>query len=147
MLIIVFGSLKTGLIGMIPNISPLIVIGGYMGYLDSPLDMMTMTIMPMLLGIAVDDTIHFINHCKYEFERTGNYEQAILLTFKTIGKTLAMTTIILSATFAMYMFSPVANMARIGLLASMGLIAALVFDYLMTPALVLLTKPFGKEKK
>lgn len=146
LLILVFGSFKTGLIGMIPNLSPLIVLGGYMGYCHSPLDMMTMTIMPMLLGIAVDDTIHFINHIKYEFELHGSYEQAILRSFKTVGKTLGMTTIVLSATFAMYMFSLVANLARIGLLASVGLIAALVIDYLMTPALILVTKPFGKEQ-
>lgn len=145
LLVLVFGSLKTGLIGMIPNITPLIVIGGYMGYFQSPLDMMTMTIMPMLLGIAVDDTIHFINHIKYEFEKCGNYGTAVLKSFGTVGKTLAMTTIILSATFAMYMFSPVANMARIGLLASMGLIVALLADYLMIPALMMLTKPFGQE--
>jgi uncharacterized protein len=142
---VVFGSIKTGLIGMIPNVTPLIIIGGYMGYFNSPLDMMTMTIMPMLLGIAVDDTIHFINHIKYEFEKCGNYKNAILESFRTVGKTLAMTTLILSATFAMYMFSPVANLMRIGLLASMGLVAALVVDYLMTPALIVLTKPFGPE--
>jgi predicted RND superfamily exporter protein len=147
LLIIVFGSLKTGLIGMIPNISPLIVLGGYMGYLNSQLDMITMTIMPMLLGIAVDDTIHFINHIKYEFERSGNYQQAILKSFRTVGKTLAMTTIILSASFAMYMFSPLPMMSRLGLLASMGLIAALAIDYVMTPALIMFTKPFGKEKQ
>lgn len=147
LLVLVFGSLKTGLIGMIPNVTPLIVIGGYMGYFNSPLDMMTMTIMPMLLGIAVDDTIHFINHIKYEFEKCGNYEQAIIESFKSVGKTLAMTTIVLSATFAMYMFSLVAVMVRIGMLASMGLIVALVADYLMTPVLISLTKPFGKESK
>jgi uncharacterized protein len=101
--------------------------------------------MPMLLGIAVDDTIHFINHIKYEFEQCGNYGTAVLKSFGTVGKTLAMTTIVLSATFAMYMFSPVANMVRIGLLASLGLIVALLADYLMTPALILLTKPFGPE--
>ena len=147
LLILVFGSIKTGLIGMIPNLSPLIVLGGYMGYCKSPLDMMTMTIMPMLLGIAVDDTIHFINHIKYEFELHGQYEQAILRSFNTVGKTLAMTTIVLAATFAMYMFSNVANLARIGFLASVGLFAALLIDYLMTPALILLTKPFGKESE
>jgi uncharacterized protein len=146
LLIAVFGSIKTGLIGMIPNLSPLIVLGGYMGYFKSPLDMMTMTIMPMLLGIAVDDTIHFINHIKNEFELCGNYRQSILTSCKTVGKTLGMTTIVLSATFAMYMFSPVANLARIGFLASVGLIAALLIDYLMTPALIMVTKPFGKEK-
>jgi predicted RND superfamily exporter protein len=145
LVIVVFGSVKIGLFGMLPNVAPLIVIGGYMGYLHSPLDMMTMTIVPMMLGIAVDDTIHFINHIKYEFERCGNYERAVLESFRIVGKTLAMTTIILSATFGMFLFSLVNNMARFGLLASMGLIVALLADYLMTPALILFTKPFGQE--
>ncbi|PIE04901.1 MAG: hypothetical protein CSA76_01820 [Spirochaetales bacterium] len=145
LLIVVFGSVKIGLFGMIPNVAPLIIIGGYMGYLQSPLDMITMTIVPMMLGIAVDDTIHFINHITYKFERCGNYTRSVLESFRSVGKTLAMTTIILSATFGTFMFSPVNNMARFGLLASIGLIVALLADYLMTPALILLTKPFGQE--
>lgn len=145
LLVIVFSSLKTGLIGMIPNLMPLIVIGGYMGYFNSPLDMMTMTIMPMLLGIAVDDTIHFINQIKYEFEKCGNYYDANIAAFRTVGRNIAMTTIILCATFAMYTFSPVSNLVRIGYLASVGLMAALITDYFATPALIMLTKPFGKE--
>lgn len=145
LLVLVFGSVKTGLIGMIPNVAPLIVIGGYMGYFHYPLDMLTMTIMPTLLGIAVDDTIHFINHIKYEFEQGGNYRTAVLRSFRTVGTTLAMTTIVLSATLGMYMFSPVAALSRMGFLASLGLIVALAADYLMTPALILLTKPFGQE--
>jgi uncharacterized protein len=146
LLVLVFGSLKTGLIGMIPNLAPLVIIGSYMGYFDSPLDMMTMTIMPMLLGIAVDDTIHFINQIKYEFEKCGDYPQAIRNAFATIGKTLAMTTIVLSISFVMYMLSPVSNLARIGALASLGFVAALLSDYFITPLLVLISKPFGKEK-
>jgi hypothetical protein len=147
LLIAVFGSFKTGLIGMVPNFAPLVVLGGFMGYFNSPLDMMTMTIMPMLLGIAVDDTIHFINHIKYEFEKCGRYREAIITAFGTVGKTLAMTTTILVATFAMYMTSPVANLGRVGLLASIGLLTALFTDYLVTPALIIMTKPFGKEKE
>jgi uncharacterized protein len=146
LLVLVFGSLRTGLIGMIPNVVPLAVLGGFMGHCNFYLDMMTMTIMPMLLGIAVDDTIHFINHIKYEFEKCGNYRTAILRSFGTVGKTLAMTTVILSATFAMYIPSPVANMGRIGILASMGLLVALLTDYLMTPILIMLTRPFGREQ-
>jgi hypothetical protein len=132
---------------MIPNLMPLVVIGGYMGHFNSPLDMMTMTIMPMLLGIAVDDTIHFINQIKFEFEKCGNYNQAIINAFHTIGKNLAMTTIILCVSFGMFTLSPVANMVRIGYLAPLGLIAALLADYFVTPALIRLTKPFGKEKE
>jgi predicted RND superfamily exporter protein len=145
LLVIVFNGIKAGLIGMIPNLMPLVVIGGYMGHFNSPLDMMTMTIMPMLLGIAVDDTIHFINQIKFEFEKCGNYNQAIIASFHTVGKSLAMTTIILCATFGMFCFSPIANMVRIGYLASMGLLVALITDYFVTPALICLAKPFGKE--
>jgi hypothetical protein len=58
-----------------------------------------------------------------------------------------MTTTILVATFAMYMTSPVANLGRVGLLASIGLLTALFTDYLVTPALIIMTKPFGKEKE
>ncbi len=147
LLMIVFSSIKTGLIGLIPNFVPLIVIGGFMGYFDSPLDMMTMTIMPMLLGIAVDDTIHFINQIKIEFERCGNYNQAIITAFQTVGKSLVMTTIILCASFGAFCLSPVANMVRLGYLAPLGLIAALIADYFVTPAFISLTKPFGKEKE
>ncbi|MEM7504825.1 MAG: MMPL family transporter, partial [Pseudomonadota bacterium] len=147
LMVVVFGSLKTGLIGMIPNMAPLAAIAGYMGYFDSPLDMMTMTIMPMLLGIAVDDSIHFINQMKYEFERHGSYDRAVRGAFSTVGKNLAMTTIILGGAFLMFTPSPVSNMARIGVLAFTGLFVALITDYLATPALISLTKPFGEEKR
>ncbi len=147
LLILVFSSFETGLIGMIPNLIPMAFIGGYMGYFDLPLDMMTMTIIPMVLGIAVDDTIHFINHIKYEFEKEQNYRKAIITSFKHVGVALAMTTIILSAGFGMYIFAPAAVMSRMGLLIFMGLSAALVSDYLATPILIYLTKPFGKVEE
>ena len=69
LMILVFGSVKMGLIVLIPNIFPVIVIGVIMGYLRISLDMMTMAIMPMILGIAVDDTIHFTNHTEYLFDK------------------------------------------------------------------------------
>ena len=147
LLILAFGSFKMGLIGMIPNIAPVLLIGGIMGFCNMPLDMLTMTIMPMILGIAVDDTIHFTNHVKYHFELTGNYKESILKTFSEIGKTLAMTTIILCAMFLMYMFSPMAMLFHIGTLAIVGLGSALIADYTLTPVLIYLTKPFGKERK
>ncbi|MCG8334676.1 MAG: MMPL family transporter [Proteobacteria bacterium] len=147
LLALVFGSIKTGLIGMIPNVSPLIILGGIMGYFSYQMDMMNMMIIPMLLGVAVDDSIHFINQIKYEFEVHGNYRTAISNSFYVVGKTLTMTTIILATTFAMYMFSPVNNMFRVGLLSMTGLITALVADFTLTPIVILLTKPFGKERK
>lgn len=147
LLIIAFSSLGTGLIGMIPNLAPVIVVGGFMGYMDFSLDMLTMTIMPMILGIAVDDTIHLINHIKLKYEVTGSWSEAICASFREIGKTMGMTTFILCAMFFMYMFSPLNCLFRIGLLAIIGLASALLADYTLTPALMYLVKPFKKAEK
>lgn len=141
---LVFGSIKLGLIGLIPNIAPIIVIGAVMGYLGIPLDMMTMTIMPMILGIAVDDTIYFMTHAKLEFEDIADYDVTITNTFRSIGKTLGATTVILCASFVSYSVSLLDGIVRIGLLGALGLAVALVADYLMTPILIYMLKPFKK---
>lgn len=147
LLILAFSSAKTGLIGMIPNLAPVLVVGGVMGYAGFSLDMLTMTIMPMILGIAVDDTIHFINHIKYHYEFTGDYAKSVTVSFREIGKTMGMTTFILCAMFLMYTFSPMGCLFRVGLLAMIGLSSALVADYTLTPALILLTKPFSARDR
>ncbi len=146
MMILAFGSIKAGLIGMIPNVAPVLLIGGVMGYSGMPLDMITMLVMPMILGIAVDDTIHMNNHIKYGFERTGSYRQALLLSYREIGKTMGMTTFILCAMFFVFIFSPMGALHNVGLLSIVGLGAALLADYTLTTALVYLAKPYGKGR-
>ena len=147
MMILAFGSIKAGLIGMIPNVAPVLLIGGVMGYSGMPLDMITMIVMPMILGIAVDDTIHMNNHIKYGYERTGSYKKALLLSYREIGKTMGMTTFILCAMFFVFIFSPMSALHNVGLLSIIGLAAALVADYTLTTALVYVTKPYGREKR
>ena len=147
MMILAFGSIKAGLIGMIPNVAPVLLIGGVMGYSGMPLDMITMIVMPMILGIAVDDTIHMNNHIKYGYERTGSYKKALLLSYREIGKTMGMTTFILCAMFFVFIFSPMGALHNVGLLSVIGLAAALVADYTLTTALVYVTKPYGREKR
>jgi predicted RND superfamily exporter protein len=146
LLAIAFGSFKVALIGMIPNIAPILIIAGIMGYAKIPLDMLTMTIMPMILGMAVDDTIHFITHIRLELERTGSYQAGVLNCFGKIGKTLGTTTVILCAMFTVYALSPVAMLFHVGVLAVVGMAAALLADYTLTPLLTLILKPLGKEK-
>jgi predicted RND superfamily exporter protein len=141
LLTLAFGSLRVGLIGMIPNIAPVIVIAGIMGYARIPLDMLTMTIMPMLLGIAVDDTIHFTTHICLELERSGSYRQAVIDSFRKIGGTLGTTTIILCAMFAVYAASPMAMFFHVGFLAIAGMGSALLADYTLTPLLIFSLKP------
>ena len=145
LLIIVFASIRTGLIAMIPNLAPVLLIGAVMGYSHMPLDEMTMMVMPMILGIAVDDTIHFSNHIKTKLEKGRGYADAVTESFREIGKTMGTTTFILCAMFLMYCFSPITAMFRIGLLSMIGLGSALIADYTLTPALIYLTKPLGKK--
>lgn len=145
LLVLAFTSIRTGFIAMIPNIVPIALIGGIMGYAGVNLDMITAMIMPMILGIAVDDTIHFTNHIKYHFELTGNYRSAIENSYREIGKTMIMTTIILCAMFAIFLTSTMNVLVNIGWLSVVGLGSALIADYTITPVLLYITKPFEKE--
>ncbi len=144
LMLMAFGSIKLALIGMIPNIAPLFAIGAIMSYLGIYLDMITMTIMPMLLGISVDDTIYFITHAKLEFESTHDYKATVIGTFKTIGKTLLATSVILCIGFATNAVSLLQGIVQIGLLGAFGFFVALVADYFITPVLIFMLKPFRK---
>ncbi|SMG16238.1 RND family transporter [Fibrobacter sp. UWB13] len=147
MLVFAFSSLKLGLIGMIPNVAPVILVGGVMGYFNYALDFSTITVMPMILGIAVDDTIHLTTHLKMKHEQMGSSEKAMEVTFREIGATMFLTTVILCSMFSVYLFSPMHFLAVLGVLIIVGLSSALVADYTITPALLHVAKPFGKEKE
>ena len=146
MLILAFASIRTGLIGMIPNIAPVILVGGVMGYMDYALDFGTVTVMPMILGIAVDDTIHLTTHLKSGLEKYGSYSAAMESCFREIGKSMFLTTLILCAMFMVYLFSPMRFLFIVGVLIIIGLSGALLADYTITPALLHAVKPFGKER-
>lgn len=147
LLIIVFKSIKVGLIGLIPNISPAVFVGGVMGYMGIPLDMVTITLIPMLLGLAVDDTIHFINHCKHSFDKTKNYDKAISKTFKTVGLALFFTTLILTVNFSVNTTSSVKMLFNMGIMSVVGIVAALLADYFVLPILLKYLKAFGNENE
>ena len=145
-LMIAFQSIRVGLIGLIPNMMPAIFVGGYMGWMGIPLDMMTATLLPMMLGMAVDDTIHFINHSKLEYDRTQNYQMAIRRTFRVVGVAIVITSIITSAVFASFCSSACIMCLNFGLMAIIGILSALAADLLVTPILVNKCKVFGKNK-
>ena len=145
-LMIAFQSIRVGLIGLVPNMMPAIFVGGYMGWMGIPLDMMTATLLPMMLGMAVDDTIHFINHSKLEFDRTQHYRTAIRRTFRVVGVAILITSIITSAVFASFCTSACTMCVNFGLMAIIGILSALAADLFVTPILVNKCKAFGKEK-
>lgn len=145
-MMIVFGNVRLGLIGMIPNITPVVISLGVMALLDTPLHMMTMMVAPMIIGIAVDDTIHFINHYRYEYHLTGSYIQANRLTFRTVGKAVLLTSAIICLGFAAFLPSQLLAYHHVGLYTIIAVLSAMLADYFVTPAVIMLTKPFGKEK-
>ncbi len=146
LMVAVFGSLKVGLIAMVPNITPAIAVGGLMGWIGIPLEIMTITIMPMLLGLAVDDTIHLITHAKLSFERHRDYARSVTHTFRAIGIPLLFTSVILTANFSVYLSSPARVYIFLGILTGTGIMTALLTDYLVTPILIRATRAFGPEK-
>ena len=147
LLMIVFENWKLGLIGMIPNLAPALFVGGLMGWLNYPLDMMTACIIPMVLGIAVDDTIHFINHGHLEFDKERNYTHAIQKTFNVVGYSIVMSTVIISAVFSGFISCSAIQFRNFGLLAVVGMLTALAADLFITPVLFKYLHVFGKENK
>ncbi|MCR5290303.1 MAG: MMPL family transporter [Treponema sp.] len=146
MLTIAFSSIRTGLIAMIPNVAPVILVGGFMGFSGYAMDFATMTTMPIILGIAVDDTIHLTTHLKLGLEKYGTYKGAMEASLREIGKSMFMSTLILCSIYAVYLLSPIRYLFVIGILSILGLSGALIADYTITPVLLYLVKPFGKER-
>lgn len=145
MMMIVFKNVRLGLVAMIPNITPVIITGGLMGFLGEPLEFVTMTIAPMVMGLAVDDTIHFINHVKLDYVRTGNYMQSIRSSFIRVGKALILANVILCATFAAFLTSAVHSMVNMGIYMIVAMVSALLADFTVTPYIIKLIRPFGRE--
>lgn len=145
LLCIAFNSVKIGLIGLIPNIAPILTISALMSIFSLHLDMIMVMVMPMVLGIAVDDTIHFVNHAILWRERGKTPEEAIVHTFSEVGSSMIMTTIILCLEFLVFVPSRVASLSNIGLAAIVGLAFALISDYTLSPALFCNIR-FGKKE-
>ena len=141
MLLFVFGHPKFGLIGMIPNLIPVMITFGVMGIFKIPLDGDTLIIAPIVIGIAVDDTIHFLTHYRLEIVATkGNISEAIRLSIKEAGQAITFSTLILIIGFLVLMFSDHQGLANFGFLSLIAFTSALLSDLLLLPALCHLFK-------
>lgn len=135
MLLFVFGSPKIGLMGMIPNLFPVIMTFGTMGFFDIPLDADTLIIAPVVIGIAVDDTIHFLTHFRTEMVETGDVTGAIKNSIFEVGQAITFSTIILVAGFIVLIFCSHQGMAHFGYLTAVAFISALLADLFLLPSL------------
>jgi len=147
MMILVLRSFKLGLISMVPNVFPVIISLGFIGYLSIPLSIPLMMMSAVIIGVAVDDTIHFFSRYRLEFSRLGGYEQALKATLMTVGRPITFTTITLVVGFSVYTLSNTYSLIHFGLMAGFAFIWALLADFFLAPAMMLLFKPLGAEKQ
>jgi predicted RND superfamily exporter protein len=143
MMMLILGSVRLGLLSMIPNLTPIILGLLIMYVANIPLDMFTLLIGSIAIGLAVDDTIHFMHNFKRYYLESGDPAKAIEQTFFTTGKAMVITTIVLSLGFYAYMFANMISVQNFGLLTGSVIVLALLADLLLAPALMMVVAKRG----
>ena len=144
MFLVLFRSLKLSFIAIVPNFLAAAVVLGGMGLLKIPLDMMTITIAAITVGIGVDHSIHYITRFKREFSKDGDYIATMHRAHNSIGQALFYTAITIIIGFSVLTLSNFIPSIYFGLLTSVAMIAALLGSMTLLPKLILMIKPLGK---
>ena len=134
----IFKSLKMVIITLIPNVIPLLVVGGFMGYVGIDLKVSTSIIFTIAFGIAVDDTIHYVSKLKMELDKGRTMLYALKRASLSTGKAIVLTSLILVSGFFALIFSDFASTYYIGLLVSITLLFAVLADLVFLPVLIVL---------
>ena len=143
MMMLILGSVRIGLISMIPNLTPIILGLLIMYVANIPLDMFTLLIGSIAIGLAVDDTIHFMHNFRRYYLASGDSAKAIEQTFFTTGKAMVITTIVLSLGFYAYLMANMISVQNFGLLTGSVIVLALLADLLLAPALMIVAAKRG----
>ena len=136
LLVFMLRSVKLGLVAMVPNLFPILFLLGVMGLTGIPIDLFNMMIASIALGIAVDDTIHFLHQFRVHYDRNGHVEGAISHTLQHSGRALVVTSVILTGGFMVFIGASMYAIQRFGALISASIVLALLLDVSMTPALI-----------
>jgi len=145
MFIVLFRSFYLAILAIVPNILPATLVLGFMGLKSIPLDLMTITIAAISVGIAVDNTIHYIIRFKREFSQHKNYSKTVQICHGSIGKAMYYTSSIIVIGFSILSLSNFIPTIYFGLLTGLAMLAALLASLTLLPALLIIFKPLGKE--
>ena len=145
MFMILFRNIKLSLIGVVPNFIAAFFILGIIGLLGIPLDMMTITIAAITIGIAVDNSIHYIYRFKEEFEKIRNYNKTIDRCHNTVGVAILNTSITIVFGFSILVLSNFIPTIYFGVFTGIAMLLALISVLTLLPKLILVLKPFGNE--
>ena len=141
MFIILFKNIKLALIGVIPNFIAAFFVLGTIGLLRIPLDMMTITIAAITIGIAVDNSIHYIYRFKEELKQTGNYEKTVKLCHSSVGVAILNTSITIIFGFSILVLSNFIPTIYFGFFTGLAMLFAMISVFPLLPALILIIKP------
>ena len=145
MFLVLFRSLKIAFICIIPNAIAAAFVLGIMGWLRIPLDIMTITIAAISVGIGVDNTIHYMHRFKREFPRFGNYRDTMFFCHNSIGRAMYFTSMTIIAGFSILALSNFIPTIVFGLLTSLAMLVALIGSLTLLPQLLITFKPLGAE--
>ena len=145
MFMLLFRSVKLALIALFPNLISALVVLGILGAFNIPLDIMTITIASISIGIAVDDTIHYIHRFREEFHACGNYHDAMHASHKGVGSAMFYTSVTIVFGFMLLVFSNFIPSILFGVLSSVAMVVALIGALTLLPKLIITFRPFGKE--
>ena len=144
MFLILFKNIKLALIGVVPNFIAAFFILGIIGLLEIPLDMMTITIAAITIGIAVDNSIHYIYRFKEEYSNNNKYEENIKLCHSTVGEAILNTSITIVFGFSILIFSNFIPTIYFGIFTGIAMLFAMISVLTLLPALILIIRPFKK---
>ena len=133
---LVFRSVRIGLIAMIPNVFPLVICAAWMVVTGQPLEIVTVCCFTICLGIAVDDTIHFLTRFQEELPKSSSRKEAIHKTFEAVGTSMLMTTMVLVAGFATVTFSDMRDQRIFATMGVLTMITAMIGDLVFLPAIL-----------
>ena len=145
MFLILFRNLTLSLIGVVPNFIAAFFILGIIGLLGIPLDMMTITIAAITIGIAVDNSIHYIYRFKEEFSLNKKYHETLKLCHSTVGTAILNTSITIVFGFSILVFSNFIPTIYFGVFTGIAMLLAMISVLTLLPKLILIVKPFGTE--
>ena len=147
MFMVLFRSLRLAAIAIIPNLLPAVMVLGAMGWLGIPLNMMTITIASITIGIAVDDTIHYIHRFQKEFPKDRNYMATLYRCHCSIGRAMYYTSITIIIGFSILVISNFVPTIYFGLSTGFAMLVALLAALTLLPQLLIILKPLGPEAK
>ena len=146
MFLLLFRSVKVALIAILPSLLSSLVVIGVMGLGNITLDVMTITIVAISIGIAVDDTIHYLHRFRAEFAADGDYVQTMHRCHRSIGNAMYYTTITITIGFSILAISNFIPSIVFGLLTALAMLMALVSALSLLPKLILVFRPFGPSR-